>query len=120
MPPKHRRKLEIEDVGDITRVIFLDRIIADEQNIQIISELLFSLVDKQEKKKIVLDFKDVDYLSTVVFGKLITLQKKVNVAGGKLVLCSIAPEISDVFEMTKLDKLFSIAKNEEETKELIK
>ena len=39
-----RRRLEVEDIGDVTVVNFTDRKILDEQNIQIIGEQLFSLV----------------------------------------------------------------------------
>ena len=40
-----RRRLEVEDIGDVTVVNFVDRKILDEQNIQVIGEQLFSLVD---------------------------------------------------------------------------
>src|SRR5581483_11627153 len=41
-----RRRLEVEDIGEITVVNFIDRKILDEQNIQKIGEDLFSLVDE--------------------------------------------------------------------------
>ena len=46
-------------------------------------------------------------------GKFITLNKKVNTSGGKLVLCNIDPQIYEVFQITKLDKLFKIEKDEQ-------
>ncbi|MCI0462008.1 MAG: STAS domain-containing protein, partial [Gemmataceae bacterium] len=46
-------------------------------------------------------------------GKFITLNKKVNAAGGRLVLCNIDPQIYEVFEITKLNKLFNIQKEEQ-------
>ena len=85
----------------------------NEQNIQIIGEQLFELVDAEGKKKILLDFKNVDYLSSAALGKLITLNKKANTSGGKLVLCNIRPEIKEVFEITKLDKFFKIKEDEQ-------
>ena len=41
-----RRRLEVEDIGDVTVVSFTDKKILDEQNIQIIGEQLFSLIDE--------------------------------------------------------------------------
>jgi len=108
-----RRRLEVEDIGDVTVVNFVDRKILDEQNIQIIGEQLFSLVDESGRRKILLNFHNVEYLSSAALGKLITLNKKINAVGGKLVLCEIDPQIYEVFEITKLDKFFNIQKEEQ-------
>ena len=108
-----RRRLDLEEIGDVTVVSFVDKKILDEQNIQIIGEQLFDLVDNQAKKKILLNFGNVEFLSSAALGKLITLNKKVQTSGGKLSMCKIAREILEVFEITKLDKLFKIYKDEQ-------
>lgn len=108
-----RRRLEVEDIGEVTVVNFVDRKILDEQNIQKIGEDLFSLVDDQGKAKILLNFGNVEYLSSAALGKFITLNKKVQAAGGKLILCNIDPQIYEVFEITRLNKLFNIQKEEQ-------
>lgn len=111
--PTRRRRLEVEPIGDITVVNFVDRKILDEQNIQIIGEQLFSLVDEENRRKILLNFSNVEYLSSAALGKLITLNKKLQQAGGKLILCNIDAQIYEVFEITKLDKFFKIMKEEQ-------
>jgi anti-sigma B factor antagonist len=108
-----RRRLEVEDIGDVTVVNFTDKKILDEQNIQVIGEQLFSLVDELGRRKILLNFGNVEYLSSAALGKFITLNKKVNAAGGRLILCNIDPQIYEVFEITKLNKLFNIQKEEQ-------
>jgi anti-sigma B factor antagonist len=108
-----RRRLEVEDIGDVTVVNFTDRKILDEQNIQIIGEQLFSLVDELGRRKILLNFGNVEYLSSAALGKLITLNKKLAAVNGRLVLCNIDPQIYEVFEITKLNKLFNIQKEEQ-------
>ncbi len=108
-----RRRLEVEDIGDVTVVNFTDRKILDEQNIQVIGEQLFSLVDEAGRRKVLLNFGNVEYLSSAALGKLITLNKKLQAAGGRLILCNIDPQIYEVFEITKLNKLFNIHKEEQ-------
>ena len=108
-----RRRLEVEDFGDVTVVNFTDKKILDEQNIQVIGEQLFSLVEELGRHKIVLNFRNVEYLSSAALGKFITLNKKVNASGGKLALCNIDPQIYEVFEITKLNRLFNIHKDEQ-------
>jgi anti-sigma B factor antagonist len=108
-----RRRLEVEQIGDVTVVNFVDRKILDEQNIQVIGEQLFSLVDEEGWRKLLLNFRNVEYLSSAALGKLITLNKKLQAAGGRLILCNIDPQIHEVFEITRLDRFFNIQKEEQ-------
>ena len=101
-----QRRLDIEEINDVTVAKFVDRKILDEANIQIIGNQLFGMVDADDRKKIVLDFSNVEYLSSAALGKLITLDKKVKSAKGKLRLCNIRPDIYEVFAITRLNKLF--------------
>jgi anti-sigma B factor antagonist len=102
------RRLDIEEVNGVTVARFTDKKILDESNIQIIGNQLFSLVDDDHRQKIVLDFTNVEYLSSAALGKLITMDKKVKAAGAKLRLCAIRSDIKEVFKITRLDKLFQI------------
>lgn len=111
------RRLDIEETNDVTVVKFVDKKILDEGNIQIIGNQLFGLVDEDHRGKIVLDFANVEYLSSAALGKLITMDKKVKAAKGKLRLCNIRADILEVFKITRLDKLFTIFPNQEKALE---
>jgi anti-sigma B factor antagonist len=111
------RRLDIEESNDVTVVKFVDKKILDEGNIQIIGNQLFGLVDEDHRGKIVLDFSNVEYLSSAALGKLITMDKKVKGAKGKLRLCNIRADILEVFKITRLDKLFTIFPNQEKALE---
>lgn len=113
MSQGRRRRIEVEEVGDVSVVRFVDKKILDEQNIQVIGEQLFGLIDDEGKRKILLDFSAVDYLSSAALGKLITLNKKVRAVNGQLKLCNIKPEIYVVFEITSLNKVFPIFDDQE-------
>jgi anti-sigma B factor antagonist len=110
--PARKRRLEVEDVNGIAVVNFIDKKILDEQNIQAIGDDLFKLVDELGNRKILLNFSNVEFLSSAALGKLITMNRKVATAKGKLILCGISKDIREVFEITKLDKLFSIVADE--------
>jgi anti-sigma B factor antagonist len=112
-----QRRIDIEEVGDVTVAKFIDKKILDETNIQIIGNQLFGLIDEDGRTKIVLDFSNVEYLSSAALGKLITMDKKMKGAKGKLRLCSIRPDIYEVFAITKLNKLFDIYDNQEKALE---
>ena len=70
------RRLEVSEAGDVTIVHFVDRKILDEANIQEMGQELFDLVERQQCKKLLLNFANVEFLSSAALGKLITLNKK--------------------------------------------
>jgi anti-sigma B factor antagonist len=111
--PPRRRRLEVEDIGDIAVVNFVDKKILDEQNIQMIGDDLNKLVDELGRRKVLLNFQNVDFMSSAALGKLISLHRKLQGVQGKLVLCKIAKDILDVFKITKLDKLLTIVADEQ-------
>ena len=106
------RRVEIRDVGDVTVVKFRDHKIIEDISIQELGQELFQLVEKDHRKKLLLNFTGVDFLSSAALGKLITLDKKMKAAEGALKLCAIRAEIYEVFAITKLNRLFDI-KDEE-------
>jgi anti-sigma B factor antagonist len=114
MAAPSQRRLDIEEVGDVTVARFVDKKILDENNIQIIGTQLFGLLEEDGRKKIVLDFTNVEYLSSAALGKLITMDKKVKAAGGKLRLCNIRKDIYEVFAITRLNKVFDIRDTQDE------
>jgi len=102
------QRIDIEEIGEVTVARFLDKKILDEANIDKIGSELFGLVDQDGRKKIILDFSLVEYLSSAALGKLITMHKKVAAAGGTCALCNIQKDILDVFKITQLHKVLTL------------
>ncbi len=107
----NRNRIDVADVGEVAVVQFKDRKILDESNIQEMGRELFDLVE-QKRAKILLNFMNVEFLSSAALGKLITLDKKLKAAKGQLKLSNIRPEIYEVFAITRLNKLFDIHDDE--------
>ncbi len=107
----NRNRIDVADVGEVSVVQFKDRKILDESNIQEMGRELFDLVE-QKRTKVLLNFVNVEFLSSAALGKLITLDKKLKAAKGQLKLSNIRPEIYEVFAITRLNKLFDIHDDE--------
>ncbi|MEC7502471.1 MAG: STAS domain-containing protein [Planctomycetota bacterium] len=107
----NRNRIDVADVGEVSVVQFKDRKILDESNIQEMGRELFELVE-QKRTKVLLNFVNVEFLSSAALGKLITLDKKLKAAKGQLKLSNIRPEIYEVFAITRLNKLFDIHDDE--------
>ncbi len=98
--------------NDITKVVFKDRNILEEAAIQQIGDELGAIIDASSNPKLLLNFLNVEHLSSAALGTLITVNNKVRQKGGQLRLCNIDKQIYEVFRITKLDKLFQIHDDE--------
>jgi anti-sigma B factor antagonist len=112
-PDMSRQRITVEDVGDVAVVQFVDKKILDEQNIQLIGDDLFKLVDELGRRKLLLNFSNVDFMSSAALGKLIRLDQRMKAVGGKVIHCGISKDIMQVFVLTKLDKILKIVKDEQ-------
>ena len=72
-----QRRIQTSEVGGVTLVNFVDRKILDAANIQELGEELFNLVEQDGYKNVLLDFSNVEFLSSAALNKLIILDKKI-------------------------------------------
>lgn len=110
--PPRRRRLELEEVGGVMLVSFVDKKLLDEQNILTVREQLYSLIEEQGVRYMALNFSNVEFASSAFLGALFTTHKKIQAHGGKLVLYGISKDLLEVFEITKLNRLLNIRKDE--------
>ena len=105
--------LNREDRGDITIVSVVDtnRILGDDLCGRV-GAYLISLSEEEGRVKLVFNMAGVDAISSALTGKLIRLHKRLP-QGQKLIFCGLEDHIAEIFEITKLDKLFVIAKDED-------
>ena len=79
-----------------------------------IAQDLLDLVDKRAFDKVIVDFRNVSFLASVMLGKLVMLYKKAKEVDSKVVLSGLKPNLLKVFKVTKLDKMMKFAENEDE------
>jgi len=106
--PEPNSRISVSSEGDVTVVELMDRKILDEVSILHISEQLNSLIVDASAPRLVVDFTNVDHLSSSALGMLITLHNCVREKAGRLVLCNIQPGIYEVFAITRLNDIFTI------------
>jgi anti-anti-sigma factor len=106
------KRLDVSDVGDVTIVRCRDRKITEAFGVDEIGQELFHLVERENRKKLIVSLASVDSLSSATLGKLITLNKKAAARGCAIKLSSMNDTISLTFSVTRLDSLFDIEKDE--------
>ena len=79
---------------------------------------LRQIVAEGRPQKLVLDVRGVSSMDSAGIGALMTVTRRVSSYGGKLVLFGLSRRLRDVFEATKLDKLFTIRETEDEARQV--
>ncbi len=95
-------------------VRFTQRDRLDEETGYTLGKYLYSLVEANDLPQLVINLGLVDYLDSLIIGKLFTLQKKVKAAGGRLVLCRVNPQLQELFDLVRLPLLIPIYADEED------
>ena len=106
---KEQAKIKVEYGIDVTLVTFADERIVDEDQIRKLQEAFQAVIEKNESKKLVLNFSNVQFMTSAFLGLLIRIHKKVLESGGRLQLSNLDSNIRKVFEITQLTKVFDIS-----------
>ncbi|MEI7766807.1 MAG: STAS domain-containing protein [Phycisphaerae bacterium] len=101
-------RLKVTRLGNVVQVEFTSRKILDEANITEIGDQLNQIIEREVLPLVVICFASVDHLSSAALGTLITVNHKIKSKNGKLRLSDINPQIYEVFNITRLNKLFKI------------
>lgn len=102
------KHLRIDRCADTLLVHFLDSKIAAEVAISTLGSELYSVVNRPDCQKLVLDFSDVEFISSAMLGKLITANRMMKEKGGVLRLCEICPNIRTILKYTCLEQILDI------------
>lgn len=112
-------RINIQNIYDVTVATVDDTSVIDPAFIEQIRVTLFELIDKKDRKKLILDLTKVRHLSSAALGVLIPLQEKYKNARGKLVLVGVNEDIQRLFAITRLDKLLTLAETEDAALKLL-
>lgn len=110
----------VQTIDKATVVEFRTASLMDALDLQNISDHLYELVDKQDKRQIILDFEKVQYLSSQAIGIVLNMNKKLGaLKNSKLVLCGVGPRLMELVRITRLDRVLTIKPSQKESLAMI-
>jgi len=118
MPEKKFFAAESKDGVLIIRFfprVYLTGLVAEE-----VGDQLFKLVDEQGCRRLVLNFANVDSLTSLIIGKLVNLQKKIQAVGGRLALCEVTPVVLEILDLLRLTTMITNLPTEQQAVESMK
>ena len=87
----------------------------DAVDLENIGQALYRLVDEEDRRRIVLDFEKVTYLSSQAIGIVLNMNKKLKaLPHSKFVLCGVGPKLMELIKITRLDKILIIKPSQRE------
>lgn len=101
-------KLKVEHAMETTFVTLQETHILEENQIKELEESIMPLVEEAGSGKLVLNFANVQFMSSSFLGLLVKIHKRISEQGGNLALYKVNPSIYKVFEITNLTKVFQI------------
>jgi anti-anti-sigma factor len=103
--------IETRDSGDIRVVVIEGRI--DAHTTATLEDQLNKMVDGGAHK-LVLDFQNLDFISSAGLRTLLSTAKRVRAAGGDLKVCALNSNVREVFDITGFSTIFSVTSNADE------
>jgi len=101
-PPKTER------TGNVKIITFTARQLRDVENV--IATELQGLTNELGESHLLLDFTNVECITSVELGTLVSLQKKMKASGGRLTLFNLNPQVFEIFTVTRLETLIGICR----------
>ncbi len=108
------KHLRVRDADGVAVVRFVDSgLMYATDLVQDIGAELMSLLKDLGRSKILLDFEDVQYVSSSMLGHLVHLEREVRAAKGQLKIRGLGPVLSDTFRIGRFDRVFDIHSDDE-------
>jgi anti-sigma B factor antagonist len=103
------QQIRVEDVGGVAVVEFIsDRLMFETEVVEAIGRELNTVFSNERYTKILLDFSNVQYISSTMLGKLAALEQNARIAKRRLKLCGLGPILQDTFRIGHFDRVFSV------------
>jgi anti-sigma B factor antagonist len=98
--------IEIEPRGSVSVMSFASASIGGIDEIEQISTEIRGYIEKNQPKRVVVDFNGVKFFSSQMLGLLVDIWRRLREYDGKVFISGINPQLSRVFKITNLDRIF--------------
>jgi anti-sigma B factor antagonist len=106
-------RIHVQDADGIKIVRFVDHHLFDERTVRETAEQIAAVLPNDGSPiRLIIDFSDVNLISSTLLSKLILLQRRIDGTHGKLRLCDLSSILQQVFRTSNLDRLFKIDRDQ--------
>jgi anti-anti-sigma factor len=112
----HRIDISYWESGEkrVTIVEILDGKLWGPTLLQELVHELSTFLQREKHKDVLLDLRNVDYISSAALNRLLNFRKYVLDAGGRFKLCNLQPSVEEVFVTTRFNQILDIYPNQDD------
>lgn len=110
----HPAYLNFEQQTDVLVLCFTLARLSDEENIEQLGREMTTLLELSDASKVVLDLDGVEYVTSSVLGKIITLHRRLHRKDGQLIICGIGDAVGEILQASRLAEYFHTAETRDE------
>jgi len=113
--PASSAPFTVQQIDKFTVIEFKSPSLMDPLELEQLGQALYRLVDEEDRRKVILDFERVQYLSSQAIGIVLTMNKKLGaLKNSKLILCGVGPRLMELLKITRLDRLLTVKPTQRE------
>ena len=105
----HPNYLSLQEHDDVVVATVTLPHLTDEENTDLLGHEMFALVDQFNCLKVVVSLARVEYATSSVLGKMISLHRKLHRKGGMLVICDLSEAVTTALQTSRLLDYFNVA-----------
>ncbi|WP_437230786.1 STAS domain-containing protein [Planctomicrobium sp. SH661] len=106
------------EANDGTLLVMSKNRLTEDENLEQLDRDFMTLTDTFHVRRIILDLTSVTYMTSAAIGKLISLHRRLTRNEGRLVLCSLQPEVQSTLKTSHLLTYFRVADSSSAASEL--
>lgn len=108
------KHLRVKDSADVAMIDFVgSQLMYSTEVVSEVGDELKSVLQGRDPAKILLDFRNVQYLSSGMLAQLARLAREIEASGGQFKLCGLGPVLRDALRIGRFDPYFAIYDNTE-------
>jgi anti-anti-sigma factor len=102
MADSQYRLLQVNIEGDAVVLTITEKQVEGDAVAQALSRELLAAATAANVRHVVVDFHNVQYISSVAFGPLLHLRRHLQAGEGRLIVCGLNSMVGDIFYTTKM------------------
>jgi anti-anti-sigma factor len=96
------RHLDVAVESDVLILTITEKKVQGEQMAGELREEMLAALGQNPSRKVLVDFQQTEYISSVAFWPLLSVYRRLQEHGGKLMVCGLSKTVGDIFFTTRL------------------
>lgn len=99
---------------DVLIIDFAETRILDQETVDAVEAELMRIASDSEQKKILIDMNRIELMTSMMIGEFIKFNSRCSDLGKKVMFCNLTSQITELFRITRLDTIMSVAGTRED------